>query len=84
MSNLLAVLLTHDCVFLILDGGVECTGTKGEKTAIGGDPTITFNGAGGINHEVFMLRKAPQQIYINDGPILDKIATAFGENPALN
>ena len=31
-----------------------------------------------------MLRKAPQQIYINDGQILDKIATAFGENPALN
>ena len=31
MSNLLAALLTHDCVFLILDGGVECTGTKGKK-----------------------------------------------------
>ena len=45
---------------------------------------ITFNGAGGINHEVFMLRKAPQQIYMNDGPVLDRIAAVFGEDPALN
>ena len=79
ISNLLVLLLTHDCVFLILDGGVECTGNKGRKKAIGGDPTITFNGAGGIMHEVFMLRKAPQQIYMKNGLILDRIAAAFGK-----
>ena len=84
ISNLLVALLTHDCVFLILDAGMECTGNTGKKKAIGGDPMITFNGAGGINHEVFMLRKAPQQIYISDGPILDLIAAFFGENPAKN
>ncbi len=38
MSNLLVALLTHDSVFLILDGRVECTGTKEKKRRLEGIP----------------------------------------------